>query len=62
MSAPRPRPSEVRECRDKEGPGSPSNQVSGGLVPILELKGKELEMQGIPLLVSIARDLNKTLS
>lgn len=52
----------MQECRDKEGPGSSSNQASGGLVPILGLKRKEVEMQGIPLLISIARDLNKTLS
>lgn len=62
MSPPKPRPSEVHECRDKEGPGSPSNQVSSGSVPILALRGEEAEMQGIPLLISTARDHNKTLS
>lgn len=62
MSAPKPRTSELPECRDKGGPGSPSNRVSRDPVPILELKGEEVEMQGIPLLISTTRGLNKTLS
>lgn len=61
MPAPKPWPPEVRECRDKQCPGSPSNRVWSGLAPILELEWKEVEMQCIPLLFSTTRDLNRTL-